>query len=215
MNINKIDNDLKSLFKKVEIDEKTIGRNFFFEIKATSDFPNLTESSVTKRAAIVVRIEKKFLQPTNPEVIVWSYSINPLKESSEWIERTSKIDKLSKDIQSLIVKKQLSKDYINSFKSVFEKVEEERVEDEVEIEPHDKIKEILDNLEVPITKVETQVLESFEMFSIPDRVFRYHHKNWIKLSDMFRIETVLLNQEGVNLVLFKENYIEVNFSPSY
>ncbi len=215
MNINKIDNDLKSLFKKVEIGEKTIGRNFYFEIKATSDFPNLTESFVTKRAAIVVRIEKKFLQPHNPELIVWSYSVNPLKESSEWIERTSMLEKLSKDIQSVIVKKQLSKDYINSFKSVFEKVEEETEEVEEEIEPQDKIKGILDNLEVPVTKVETQVLESFEMFSVPDRVFRYHHKNWIKLSDMFRIETVLLNQEGVNLVLFKENYIEVNFSPVF
>jgi hypothetical protein len=125
------------------------------------------------------------------------------------------LEKLSKDIQSVIVKKQLSKDYINSFKSVFEKVEEETEEVEEEIEPQDKIKGILDNLEVPVTKVETQVLESFEMFSVPDRVFRYHHKNWIKLSDMFRIETVLLNQEGVNLVLFKENYIEVNFSPVF
>jgi hypothetical protein len=216
MNINKIDNDLKSLFKKVEIDEKTIGRNFYFEIKATSDFPNLTESFVTKRASIVVRIEKKFLQSENPGVVIWSYSVNPLKESSEWIERSSKIERLSKDIQSVIVKKQLSKDYIDTFRSVFEKTEEdiEEVEEE-EVEPHQKIKELLDTLEVSVTSVETQVLESFEMFSIPDRVFRYHHKGWIKLSDMFRIETVLLNQEGVNLVLFKENYIEVNFSPVF
>jgi hypothetical protein len=104
---------------------------------------------------------------------------------------------------------------MKTLKTVFEEIEEEIQDVEVEVEPQERIKDLLDDLEVPVTKVETQVLESFEMFSVPDRVFRYHHQGWIKLSDMFRIETVLLNQEGVNLVLFKENYIEVNFSPAF
>lgn len=215
MNINKIDNDLKSIFKSVDIKEKTVGKNFYFEISATSDFQNLTESFETKRAKVVVRIEKRFLQKESLEMISWSYSVNPLRESSDWIERSSHIERLSNDIQNVILKKQLSKDYIKTFKTVYETFEEdpEPEFDEQELEPEERIKELLDNLEVPVTKVESQVLESFEIFSVPDRIFRYHHKGWIKLSDMFRIETVLLNQQGVNLVLFKENYIEVNFSP--
>jgi len=215
MNINKIDNDLKSLFKTVDIKEKTVGKNFYFEISATSDFQNLTESFETKRAKVVVRIEKRFLQQECLEMINWSYSVNPLRESSDWIERTSHIENLSKDIRNVVLKKQLSSEYMKTLKTVFEEIEEEIEEVEVEVEPQERIKDLLDDLEVPVTKVETQVLESFEIFSVPDRVFRYHHKGWIKLSDMFRIETVLLNQEGVNLVLFKENYIEVNFSPVF
>lgn len=215
MNINKIDNDLKSLFKIVDIKEKTVGKNFYFEISATSDFQNLTESFETKRAKVVVRIEKRFLQQECLEMINWSYSVNPLRESSDWIERTSNIENLSKDIRNVVLKKQLSSEYMKTLKTVFEEIEEEIQEVEVEVEPQERIKDLLDDLEVPVTKVETQVLESFEMFSVPDRVFRYHHQGWIKLSDMFRIETVLLNQEGVNLVLFKENYIEVNFSPAF
>lgn len=215
MNINKIDNDLKSLFKIVDIKEKTVGKNFYFEISATSDFQNLTESFETKRAKVVVRIEKRFLQQECLEMINWSYSVNPLRESSDWIERTSHIENLSKDIRNVVLKKQLSSEYMKTLKTVFEEIEEEIEEVEVEVEPQERIKDLLDDLEVPVTKVETQVLESFEMFSVPDRVFRYHHQGWIKLSDMFRIETVLLNQEGVNLVLFKENYIEVNFSPVF
>ncbi len=215
MNINKIDNDLKSLFKIVDIKEKTVGKNFYFEISATSDFQNLTESFETKRAKVVVRIEKRFLQQECLEMINWSYSVNPLRESSDWIERTSNIENLSKDIRNVVLKKQLSSEYMKTLKTVFEEIEEEIQDVEVEVEPQERIKDLLDDLEVPVTKVETQVLESFEMFSVPDRVFRYHHQGWIKLSDMFRIETVLLNQEGVNLVLFKENYIEVNFSPAF
>jgi hypothetical protein len=215
MNINKIDNDLKSLFKTVDIKEKTVGKNFYFEISATSDFQNLTESFETKRAKVVVRIEKRFLQQECLEMINWSYSVNPLRESSDWIERTSHIENLSKDIRNVVLKKQLSSEYMKTLKTVFEEIEEEIEEVEMEVEPQERIKDLLDDLEVPVIKVETQVLESFEIFSVPDRVFRYHHKGWIKLSDMFRIETVLLNQEGVNLVLFKENYIEVNFSPIF
>jgi hypothetical protein len=202
---------LKNQFNQVEIREKSIGNKFYFEVQAASDFDNLTESFEIKRASMLVRIEKKFLNSDN---ITWSYSTNPLRENSEWIERCSNIETLAKDIHSVVTKKQLSKNYLSSLKSVWEPINEEfHLEIEEELEPSQKLKKLIEGLEIKINKVETRILEQVEMFSVPDQIWRYHHKGWINLTDMFRIETVLLNQQGVNLVLFKEGYIEVNFSP--
>jgi hypothetical protein len=213
LNINRIDNDLKNLFEKVDISEKAIGNKFYFEIQATSNFENLSESLDTKRATMLVRVEKRYL---DSDFITWSYSINPLKESKEWVERVSHIGCIAEDIQSVVLKKQLDNNYIKSLKSVYEPINENLTQHvEVVQTPSDKLKSLIESLDVKVTKVETLVLEQVEMFSIPDQIWRYHHKGWVNLTDMFRIETVLINQPGVNLVLFKEGYIEINFSPFY
>jgi DNA repair exonuclease SbcCD ATPase subunit len=211
LKVNKIDNNLKELFNRVNFKEKTIRDKFYFEISATSDFENLLESFETKRAKVLVRIEKKNL--TNDE-ITWSYAANPLNENSDWIVRTSNIEKLASDIHSVVTKKQLSKDYLKSLQTVWEPINESFDYNEIDEvkEPLDNIKSLLEKLEIKITKIETTILESIEMFSIPDQIWRFHHKGYINLTDMFRIETVLKNQPGVNLVLFREGYIEVNFN---
>ena len=46
----------------------------------------------------------------------------------------------------------------------------------------------------------------------PDSVFKFYHGSDIKVSEMFKMESEINANEGVNWVLFKQGFIEINYS---
>ena len=211
-NINKIDFDLKNLFENVYIKEKTLGNQFYFEINANSTFFNINESLDWKRAESIVKIIKSDL---TSDMVKWSYSINPLNESADWIERVSNINVIAKDIFETITKSRMDKSYFESLESIVESINEntsEITKDDL----IDKLKEIAARFEVEVKKVEktaTPVLESNQfMTKGGDVTIKIYHNSNIKVSDKFKIESEINSNTGVNWTLFKEGFIEVNFS---
>ncbi len=208
-NINKIDYDLKNLFENVYIKELSLGNQFFFEIKANSTFFNINESNEWKRAESIVIIDKKNL---GSNVIHWKYSINPLKESSTYIDRSSTIDNIANDIYETITKSRMEKEYFSELKSIVESINES-VEEITKDDLLDKLKEISSryNIKVETVDVNPMVNEN-GYFSKPDMVAKIYHNNTIDISDMFKIESEFALNEEVNWTLFKEGFIEVNYS---
>ncbi len=205
-NINKIDFDLKNLFESVKIEEKTSGNQFYFEITANSTFVN--ESNECKRAQVIVNIDKRDL---SSNFITWSYKSNPLLESSYIVERVSKIDTIANDIHNVIVEKRMDKDYLNSLEVIQETINESTVEikEETLVE---KIKEISMRFNVEISNTTIDKIFKEGIGFEPIISIHLHHNSEIKMSTKFMIESELSKIEGVNWVLFKEGYIEVNFS---
>jgi hypothetical protein len=207
-NINRIDGDLKNLFENVYIYERTKGNQFYFEIKANAEFYNESKDDL-KRIEIKALISKVDILNEN---IKWYYSANPLDESSNWVERTSNINYIAQDMYDVIVKGRMDENYFNSLESIVELINESNVTD-VEKEIFDKIKDIASNHGVSIESIEKDDIfkENF-MEQKPDSVFRFYHNSDIKVSEMFKIETEINANEGVNWVLFKQGFIEVNYS---
>jgi len=211
-NINKIDYDLKNLFENVYIKEKTLGNQFYFEIKANSTFFNINESMDWKRAESIVKIAKSDL---TSDMVKWSYSINPLNESADWIERVSKIDTVAKDIYETITKSRMDKSYFESLESIVESINES-VTEITKDDLIDKLKEVAARFEVEIKTVEklaAPVLEGNQfMTKSGDVTIKLYHNSDIKVSDKFKIESEINSNDGVNWTLFKEGFIEVNLS---
>jgi len=211
-NINKIDYDLKNLFENVYIKEKTLGNQFYFEIKANSTFFNINESMDWKRAESIVKIVKSNLAS---DMIKWSYCINPLNESSDWIDRVSTIDTIAKDIYETITKSRMDKSYFESLESIVESINESVIEITKD-DLIDKLKEIAARFEVEIKTVKkstTPVLEGNQfMTKSGDITINLYHNSDIKVSDKFKIESEINSNDGVNWTLFKEGFIEVNLS---
>lgn len=211
-NINKIDYDLKNLFENVYIKEKTLGNQFYFEIKANSTFFNINESMDWKRAESIVKIVKSDL---TSDMVKWSYSINPLNESADWIERVSKIDTVAKDIYETITKSRMDKSYFESLESIVESINES-VTEITKDDLIDKLKEVAARFEVEIKTVEklaAPVLEGNQfMTKSGDVTIKLYHNSDIKVSDKFKIESEINSNDGVNWTLFKEGFIEVNLS---
>jgi hypothetical protein len=211
-NINKIDYDLKNLFENVYIKEKTLGNQFYFEIKANSTFFNINESMDWKRAESVVKISKSDI---SSDMVKWSYSINPLNESADWIERVSKIDTVAKDIYETITKSRMDKSYFESLESIVESINES-VTEITKDDLIDKLKEVAARFEVEIKTVEklaAPVLEGNQfMTKSGDVTIKLYHNSDIKVSDKFKIESEINSNDGVNWTLFKEGFIEVNLT---
>jgi hypothetical protein len=211
-NINKIDYDLKNLFENVYIKEKTLGNQFYFEIKANSTFFNINESMDWKRAESVVKISKSDI---SSDMVKWSYSINPLNESADWIERVSKIDTVAKDIYETITKSRMDKSYFESLESIVESINESVTEINKD-DLIDKLKEVAARFEVEIKTLEklaAPVLEGNQfMTKSGDVTIKLYHNSDIKVSDKFKIESEINSNDGVNWTLFKEGFIEVNLS---
>jgi hypothetical protein len=211
-NINKIDYDLKNLFENVYIKEKTLGNQFYFEIKANSTFFNINESMDWKRAESIVKIVKSNLAS---DMIKWSYCINPLNESSDWIDRVSTIDTIGKDIYETITKSRMDKSYFESLESIVESINES-VTEITKDDLIDKLREIAARFEVEIKTVKkstTPVLEGNQfMTKSGDITINLYHNSDIKVSDKFKIESEINSNDGVNWTLFKEGFIEVNLS---
>ena len=211
-NINKIDYDLKNLFENVYIKEKTLGNQFYFEIKANSTFFNINESMDWKRDESIVKIVKSNLAS---DMIKWSYCINPLNESSDWIDRVSTIDTIAKDIYETITKSRMDKSYFESLESIVESINES-VTEITKDDLIDKLREIAARFEVEIKTVKkstTPVLEGNQfMTKSGDITINLYHNSDIKVSDKFKIESEINSNDGVNWTLFKEGFIEVNLS---
>lgn len=211
--INKIDFDLKNLFENVYIQEKALGNKFYFQIVANSKFFNINESGDWKRAETLVMINKLDL---SPEFIRWSYSINPLNENADWIERISHIEHIALDIYETISKSKMDKSYFQSLESIVESINEESQPEITKDDLIEKLKEISNRFQVEISGIEKTtkpILEGDEFLrNSGDITIKLHHNSVIKISDQFRIESLINSNEGVNWTLFKDGFIEVNLS---
>ena len=110
-NINKIDSELKTLFENVYITEKTGKGIYFVEISANKMF--LFEGC-KKRVEVKAYITKDSLKFDN---IKWNYSLNPLNELADRIQRISFISTIAKDIYDIASNKRMVKEYFNSLES--------------------------------------------------------------------------------------------------
>jgi len=99
-NINKVHFDLTNRFEEVTITEKTdLKLGHYFELSI------LENSKEVKVILTKTEAEKG--------VFNWSYFSNPLNENSDLVERNSKIELFSLDIQEIIEKNRFDSDYLN------------------------------------------------------------------------------------------------------
>jgi hypothetical protein len=209
-NINKIDFDLKSLFENVYVSEKSEGSRFYFEIKANGIF-RLDESS-NQRREIVIRIDKSDILSNR---IRWSYSSNPLNESSDWIERVSSLETLSSDAYDVVLKNRMDKMYLESLECIVESINENSTEI-VEKTIIENVTGILSRYGISTYEISSEINPILEnnvfLIKDSDRTFIFPIKSEIKLSDRFMIESEINSLPNVSWTLFRENYIEVSCS---
>lgn len=98
-NVNKIHVDLSSKFD-VSIEEKS-------DIK----FGNYIDISVTNEGKTVKMIVTK--RDLENYKFNWLYSVNPLSESANMVERTSTVDTIVSDISDIFEKNRFSSEYLN------------------------------------------------------------------------------------------------------
>jgi hypothetical protein len=203
--INKIDFDLKSLFENVYIKEKTAGNQFYFEISANNLF---TESVGSQRREAIVRINKKdLLSP----VVKWSYSTNPLNEGADWIERTSSLERIAYDVYDVLNTKKMDGAYFESLEIHLDMINESN-ETLIEKSVVDNIQGILEKYGVKTLEIKSDIKPIYEGFVVSgtEKTFIIPHSSDIKMSDMFKIESEMKSLPGVNWVLFKEGFLEIN-----
>ena len=208
-NINKIDFDLKNLFENVKIEEKTKGNQFYFEIKSNSTFFNINESNQWKRAESIVRISKSDLIS---DIVRWSYSVNPLNENSDWIERVSTIDLVAKDIYETITKSKMDRTYFESLETIIESINENNTQAITKDDLVQKLKEVAIRFELEVNKTTKDKVIKESVGVEPDLEIKIYHNKELKMSEKFAIESEMCNIEGVNFILFKEGFILVNYS---
>jgi len=212
--INKIDFELKAFFENVYIKEKYY-KTGYFEISANT-IGFVFETKEYKRIEAKVIINQPELLLDN---IKWSYSTNPLDENALWLDRTSTLETISLDIINIIKERRLSEDYIFNLEPIVDMINEDVNEEnlEKEFDTQDSIFSILEKYKVSITKKETQVHSVNENFlnDASDRLIKFYHNTDLKISDKFKIESEMLVLENVNWCLFKEDHIEINYTPSF
>ena len=206
-NINKIDYDLKKLFKKVNISEKSKFDKFYIEIISEGEF-SFQKNSVTTAQSKVL-IEKKYLEGDS---IKWSYSTNPNSENAEYIERYSSINSIATDIYETVLNKKLDYDYIESVqeKAIFIK-ESLDFDHSPELTSEELILKVLEKNSVPLTDVKALIQENvnYEFSKVNYNLYAVHEG--IKLSQKFSLEEELMNFSFVNFVNFNDNEIIVNY----
>jgi hypothetical protein len=212
--INKIDFELKAFFENVYIKEKYY-KTGYFEISAnTIGFIFETKEYKRIEAKVIINQPELLL-----DSIKWSYSTNPLDENALWLDRTSTLETISLDIINIIKEKRLSEDYIFNLEPIVDMINEDVNEEnlEKEFDTQDSIFSILEKYKVSITKKETQVHSVNENFlnDASDRLIKFYHNTDLKISDKFKIESEMLVMENVNWCLFKEDHIEINYTPSF
>lgn len=97
-NINKVHFDLQNRFEEVTITEKSnLKLGNYFEL-------SILEGN--KEVKVILRkteVEKNIFE--------WSYFSNPLNESSDLVDRTSKLEMFSLDVQEILEKNRFDSDY--------------------------------------------------------------------------------------------------------
>ena len=200
LNINKIDGDLKSLFENVFISEKTDRNKYFFSISANKMF--LFEGC-KKRVEVKVNID---FEDIKTNIVKWSYSLNPLTENAETIERVSYLNNIANDIYEIASNKRMVKEYFDS------------------LEAHVDL--ILENEDVSFEKegatALTMVMDVCKKYGTyenavaniqPDGGYIIlTSANVMPMSDKFRIEKELLATEKVAYVSFYDAKKEIKIT---
>jgi hypothetical protein len=211
--INKIDFELKAFFENVYIKEKYY-KTGYFEISANT-IGYVFETKDYKRLEAKVIINQPDLLQEN---IKWSYSTNPLDENALWLDRVSSMETISLDIINIIKEKRLSEDYIFNLEPIVDVINEDVDHEnlEKEFDTQDSIFSILERYGVDVMKKETLVHSVNENFisDASDRLIKFYHNTELKISDKFKIESEMLSVESVNWCLFKEGYVEINYTPN-
>ena len=211
--INKIDFELKAFFENVYIKEKYY-KTGYFEISANT-IGYVFETKDYKRLEAKVIINQPDLLQEN---IKWSYSTNPLDENALWLDRVSTMETISLDIINIIKEKRLSEDYIFNLEPIVDVINEDVNHEnlEEEFDTQDSIFSILEKYGVDVMKKETLVHSVNENFisDASDRLIKFYHNTELKISDKFKIESEMLSVESVNWCLFKEGYVEINYTPN-
>ena len=193
-NINKIDFDLKKLFENVYITEKAEKGSFYVEISANKMF--LFEDC-KKRVEVKCRINKNDLHKS---IINWTYSLNPLDEKAETIQKTSYINDIAKDIYDIASNKRMIKEYFSSLESHVDLINEECTTSPLNDELH-----TFDSIISKYGKiVETQT--TYENW------MNFYLEETIKMSDKFRLETDLLNTGRVSYVSFDDKSVKLTIT---
>lgn len=216
-NINKIDFDLKNLFENVSIEEKSKGNKFYFEISANSKFFNINERKEFLDVDVKVFINK--IDIVNSNNIKWSYLTNPLNESSDIIDRVSKIDDISMDIYEIVTGMKMCKEYFNSLVPNIELINESNsIHTDVENTILSKFSKIINSFGIKINNVDTEIttpniMNENNLYTIDKQNinYKFYHDDNIKISDKFILESKLNSIDGVNWTLFKDGFILINY----
>ena len=212
--INKIDFELKSFFENVYIKDKFY-KTGFFEITANK-VSFIKESREHKRLEVKVIINQPDLLN---DLVKWSYSTNPLNENALWIDRVSPFENISQDIIQIVEECRFDESYLMDLESLVDVINEDLslVEDSPKVTVVDQYNKVFKKYAVGITMEQSEVHSVNENFisQASDRVVRFYHNSDIKISDMFKIESEVKSLENTNWVVFKEGYIEINFTPNF
>jgi hypothetical protein len=195
-NINKIDHELKQLFENVYISDKSQKNNFLFHISCNKMF--LFEGC-KKRVEVIVDINKEDLKSNN---IKWSYSLNPLNENAERIERYSTINNIAKDIYDIADNRRMVNEYFNSLEAHVDLINESANVETTDIDTTNLLATIVSKYSKDIKYVANLYTEKNIYFILKEK---------LSMSNMFRLEKDLLDSGKVNSVSFTDGNIKVNF----
>jgi hypothetical protein len=193
-NINKIDNDLKDFFENVYISEKAEKGNFSITITANKMF--LFEGC-KKRVEVKVDINKTDL---NNNIIKWNYSLNPLNEKAEKIERVSYLHSIAKDIYDIAANKRMVNEYFSSLEAHVDLILENM---SIEVEGLNAI--------TTITNIVKEYVGNISQLSsnIQTEGGWIEYTAEIDMADKFRLEKRLLESGLVSYVSFNDGVIKV------
>lgn len=203
-NINKIDFDLKQLFENVYISDKTDKNNFLFTISANKMF--LFEGC-KKRVEVKVDINKNDL---NGNVVKWTYSLNPLNESAERIERVSYIQTLANDIYDIAANKRMVNEYFNQLEAHVDLILECgsvygdsicRSLSETRLNDINKIVERYTSISNVVSSLDTNMY-----FNTKGTI---EYTTEISMANKFRLEKELIESGLVDYVSFNEGKVRV------
>lgn len=199
-NLNRIDFELKELYSNVKISEKNTHNKFFFQIEAVGNF-QLFESNQSRQVKSLVLIEKNNL---NFEKIKWQYCINPSNPNSDFIDRVSNVDELTKDIYETVTKKKMDISYLKSTPVVYEMINENLDKEVGDKTIEDEIFSIVEKFEIQVEDINTENINGRRYLKI------YH--NGLKVSDKFKLESKINELDGVNFVSFTDDFIKINLN---
>jgi len=208
--INRIDRELKESFENVFIEEKYF-KTGYFDISANK-VVFIKETKEWKRLEAKVIINQPDLLN---EMVDWSYCLNPLNESSEWLDRVSHIDILSHDIINIVDEKRLDEKYVLEVEPIVDMINESKETEEIEEKTQmDSMSELLNTFNLVVTSKTVDVISNESFNTASDRIIKFFHNGDIKISDKFKIESEMGKLNGVNWTLFKEGFVEVSWTPN-
>jgi hypothetical protein len=208
-NINKIDSDLKNLFENVYITEKAGKGIYYVEISANKMF--LFEGC-KKRVELKAYISMDDLKSN---IIKWNYSLNPLNESADRIEKVSYAHSVAKDMYDIVSNKRMVKEYFDALEAHVDLILENNEFpgatcwfDNSTPEYNEYKQRIFDIYSKISNIVKKQVpcKEGFSNISSENSGFiNFIPENKMTMVDKFNLEKELLSYEKVSYVSFGSN----------